>query len=569
MRPGAFGLFFDCPPTLGFLDPQTGQPREGALLDGGIAVLTITGPLEHQESWWWASYHAIRRELETALSWPGVEAVTMKLDTPGGVCAGMLACHRAIRELRAKYGKPVVAFVDELAASAGYGLASACDEIWLPPEGVVGSIGVILCTIDESKRLEKEGIAVRYVVTGNRKADMQPGARITDEVLAVAQEKVDELGALFFEAVGKSRGMKAEEVEVLEAAVFMGESAVAAGLADGVADWPAFLGTLRRSLGASVGTTGTTAQPKVIPMQTRMQATKTKNDAEAAVRVAQSAVAVAKGDALPKAMAALTDALAADKAAGEALAKVTHYRKLEEKTVESPEKAADSAPMSAAPETQPSKDPEAMNSASDMPASGEDEDEEAKGAKALAKAFAAGSQSLKGAGHGALMHYGPAAVLSLCEKALGVKGPRAVVGALGALPERLAAATKLEGRLAKLEGESRTEKVNALVAQAKADGRTLGADHRAKLRAFGAKHGVEELRGMIAMLPKAMRTVSDGQLEAREGDDGRGQFTEAEDAEKEKLLATLTAGMSAEDKAQFEKDFAANLAAKGPKVPKV
>jgi ClpP class serine protease len=251
VRPGAFGFFFDCPEPIGFLGPD-GKPRPDALLDGGIAVLRISGPLEHQDSWCWASYHAIQREVETALAWPDVRALVLKLDSPGGVCAGMLACHRHLRRLRAKHGKPLVAWVDELAASAAYGLASACDEIWMPPEGEVGSIGVILCVVDEGERLKREGVAVRYVVTGKRKADMHPGAPVTDDVLRVAQTKVDQLGGMFFGAVAQARGTTPPAIAGLEAAVFRGKQAVSAGLADGIADWPEFLGTLRGATGDRV-----------------------------------------------------------------------------------------------------------------------------------------------------------------------------------------------------------------------------------------------------------------------------------------------------------------------------
>lgn len=586
VRPGAFGLIFDCPAPCTFLDPETGQPREGALLDGGIAVLSITGPLEHQDSWWWTSYAAILREAELALSWPGVRALVPRYDSPGGVCAGMLAAHRALRALRQKHGKPIVSYVSEMAASAGYGLACASDEIWMPPEAVVGSIGVILCTIDESKHLEKEGIRVRYVVTGARKADLHPGAPVTDDVLQEAQAKVDALGAKFFAAVAQARGMSPEDVEALEAAVFMGETAVDVGLADGVADWEDFLGTLRGTLGGSLaGTSGTVAQQKVETMPTRMQAQKARDEAHAAVGVAQAAVAAAKGAAVASAAKALADALAKADAADAALAafnpsaKVTHYRRLEEKTVESPEKEEEAAASEEAPPaTQPSE--RAEDSTSDMPASGEGDEEDAKNGKAeekaLAKAYAAGTSALKASGFGALQHYGPRALLSLAEKALGVTGVRAVVGALGALPDRLASADKLTARVATLEKEQKksraertTEQVNALVAEAKRAGKTLSAEHRAKLRAFGSKFGVEELRGHIAMLPKAVRTLEDGGLEAKEGDDGRGQFTQAEDAERSRIIDLVTADMTPAEKADYVKDFEARLAANAPKVPRI
>lgn len=565
VRPGAFGLFFDCPAPLAFLDPATGQPRGDAMEEGGIAVLRVTGPLEHQDSWWWASYHAIRREVDTALGWPSVRAVVLKIDSPGGVCAGMLACHRALRELRARHRKPLVAFVDELAASAAYGLASACDEIWLPPEGSVGSIGVILCTIDESAALEKAGVKVRYVVTGARKADMQPGAPLTDEVLSVAQSKVDELGDRFFETVAPARGLNASDIKALEAAMFMGDAAVEVKLADGVSDWGAFLGTLRGTLGATVsedrGTDANAGERK--HMATLMQLQRAKEEADAAVRVAQAAVGAAKGPAMGPAAKALTDALAKF---DEASAKVTHYKKLEEKTVESPDKPDDDAP----PSTVPSKeDEEAMGSKSDMGAEGDEDEPDAKGTKALMKAYAAGTAALKGTAGAALTHYGPRSLLAMAEKALGVQGPQAVIGALSALPERLAAADKLVARVAKLEAKDKTTEVNALVERAKLEGRTQGKEHRAQLRAFGAKHGAAELRGMIAMLPKAVRTQAEGHLAATEGEDGSGQFARAEDEQQKKLLAQITADMTPEQRAEFEKDFTARLAGNAKKTPKI
>jgi ClpP class serine protease len=85
---------------------------------------------------------------------------------------------------------------------------------------------------------------------------MHPGSPITDEVLGVAQSKVDELGRHFFRAVARSRGTSPAAIEGLEAATFTGKSAVAVGLADGVADWPEFLGTLRAGFGASVDISG-------------------------------------------------------------------------------------------------------------------------------------------------------------------------------------------------------------------------------------------------------------------------------------------------------------------------
>jgi ClpP class serine protease len=580
VRPGAFGLTFAVPQAGGFLAWE-GKPREGALLDGGIAVVCAEGPLEHHggDCSWWANYDAILKDIETALMWPGVQALVLKLDTPGGVCAGMLSTHRAIRALRAKHGKPIVGYVDELAASAGYGLASACDEIWLPPEAVVGSIGVILCTVDESEHLKKEGIAVRYVVTGARKADLHPGAALTDEVLAVAQSKVDELGVAFFATVGTARGMKPVAIAALEAAVFMGESAVAAGLADGVADWAEFLGTLRGTLGATVaaGTLGT--QMKVDPtMATKMQAQQAKEKAAVAVTTAQAALAAAKGDAaIERAEAALATALASKIEAAKEMAKVTHRMKHEEVTVETPDSEEKPA-ASEAPATAKSEPPAAaVESTDEAPASSEEPVAAAKSGKlekaaaTLPKGWATATSAYRtrAVGVDAYGIHSPAALFQAAAKATGQTTVPGILGALAALPARLAEAEKVGARVAKLEKNDRAQRIDAIIAAAKPTGKIGGKAHREHLRAEGLKNGSVWLRGHLAVAPVVLRTVAGGGLEAREGDDGAGTFTGAEDDEQKKLLAMITAGMPPEEKATFTADFAANLAAKKSKTPKV
>lgn len=232
--PQAFGCWYDIPGPLRF-DPEA--------IDRGIAVLRLAGPIEKYAVGMWHSYEALAREVECALACDATQKIVLKIDSPGGVAAGMNATHREIRRLRKAYGKPIYTYAI-MACSAAYHVGSAADEVWLSEEDAVGSVGVILCTVDESKRLEKEGVAIRYVVTGERKADLHPGQPVTDDVLDVAQKRVDYLGSLFFKAVGKARagaGLDARGVEKLQAAVFHGPQAVAVGLADGVASWRKFL----------------------------------------------------------------------------------------------------------------------------------------------------------------------------------------------------------------------------------------------------------------------------------------------------------------------------------------
>jgi signal peptide peptidase SppA len=251
------GIVCDVPEPLRFypeaFDDDWGH-HEASILDGGVAVLNLCGPIEHHSSFYWHSYEDLAKQVEAALSCEQVRALVLKVDSPGGVAAGMGENHKNIRRIAKTYGKRVIAYLDEMACSAAYHASSACSEIWLPESAQAGSVGVIMCTVDESAMLDAAGIKVRYVVTGERKADLHPGQPVTDDVLKVAQEHVDTHGAMFFGVVAKARagaGLDSpDKVKALQAAVFIGEDAVRVGLADGVASWPDFLTLVRGSLGA-------------------------------------------------------------------------------------------------------------------------------------------------------------------------------------------------------------------------------------------------------------------------------------------------------------------------------
>lgn len=247
--PQAFGFYYEIPPPIEF---------DAKAIDEGVAILCVRGPLEHHQTYWAHNYEDIEHTVESALAHADTQAAVLKIDSPGGVAAGMGETHARVRELMKAYGKPVYAFANELACSAAYSLASACREVWTTPAGHLGSVGVILGTVDESAMLDKMGIKFRYLVTGARKADLHPGQEVTEDVIKVAQAKVDKLGAQFFASVASARSKapggkklaKPEAVRALQAGVFVGEDAVAVGLADGIASWPTFLGYVKGAVRA-------------------------------------------------------------------------------------------------------------------------------------------------------------------------------------------------------------------------------------------------------------------------------------------------------------------------------
>lgn len=232
---------------------------------GNVAVVTIHGPLEHHATEEWDSYEEILQRVESAMLGTDVEtdtpipasAVILRIDSPGGEAAGATFAHRKLRKLRKKYNVPLYAYANEMAASAAYELACACDEIWLPDTGTVGSIGVIATLYDRTKQNEQTGFNIVLVTSGERKADNHADRVLTDEVRDRVQSRVMQLANVFWAVVAKARGCSVEAIAALEAGVFIGQDAVDVGIADGIAGFDKFL----RMVTASVNTNSGAAAP--------------------------------------------------------------------------------------------------------------------------------------------------------------------------------------------------------------------------------------------------------------------------------------------------------------------
>ncbi|MES2336091.1 MAG: S49 family peptidase [Pseudomonadota bacterium] len=211
-----------------------------ALVDG-IAVIEIVGTLVHRGAWigqssGLTSYEGIAAQLQAALSDPGVRGIALDIDSFGGEVAGAFDLADRIRAARAQ--KPVHAFVAEHALSAGYVLASQADRIILPRTGAVGSIGVVALHTDMSGALDQKGIAVTLIHAGAHKVDANPYQPLPEAVHDQMQRELEVVRFLFAETVAAGRGDRLTHAAAMatEAAVFRGADAIAAGLADDLAD---------------------------------------------------------------------------------------------------------------------------------------------------------------------------------------------------------------------------------------------------------------------------------------------------------------------------------------------
>jgi signal peptide peptidase SppA len=207
----------------------------------GIAVIEIAGTLVHRGAWigqssGLTSYEGIAAQIGAALSDPAVRGIALDIDSFGGEVAGAFDLADRIRAARAQ--KPVQAFVAEHALSAGYALASQADRIILPRTGAVGSIGVVALHTDMSGALDQKGIAVTLIHAGAHKIDANPYQPLPEAVHDQMQRELEIVRFLFAETVAAGRGDRLSDTAALatEAAVFRGADAIAAGLADELAD---------------------------------------------------------------------------------------------------------------------------------------------------------------------------------------------------------------------------------------------------------------------------------------------------------------------------------------------
>lgn len=242
---------------------QTGQPRL-ARREGRTALVDVVGGLVNRGAWVGAdfctglvSYEGLRAQLREIAADPKVDNVILDIDSPGGEASGMFALAAAIRDLRRS--KHVVAVIDDMAASAGYGIAASADEIVVSPTSVVGSIGVVMLHLDKSKSMERRGVTPTFIYAGAHKVDGHAFAPLPDDVRADLQRDVAAFYQQFVATVGEGRGrrLSASAAQKTEARTFIGADAVKAGLADRIGSLDDVLAELNRPSRAR-----TSSQPK-------------------------------------------------------------------------------------------------------------------------------------------------------------------------------------------------------------------------------------------------------------------------------------------------------------------
>lgn len=222
------------------ITPENAPVQEESPPGGGIAVIPVHGILVPRRGQITAmcteltSYERIRSQLSAALNDPSVSEIVLDINSGGGAAVGCKELADYIFQSRET--KPITAIVNFSAYSAAYFIAAACGRIVLSQTSGVGSIGVIMEHMEASKMEEQVGLKFTTIYRGDNKNNGTPHAPLSEQAQTMFQGMIDQMYDVFTSSVAEYRGMPQQAVIDTQAALYNGEDAVTAGLADEVSD---------------------------------------------------------------------------------------------------------------------------------------------------------------------------------------------------------------------------------------------------------------------------------------------------------------------------------------------
>lgn len=201
----------------------------------------------------------VARVLERAFSVRNAKAVALVINSPGGSPVQSRQIYLRIKQLAAEKKLKVLVFVEDVAASGGYMIACAGDEIFCDPSSILGSIGVVGGTFGFQEAIKRLGIERRLYTAGAHKAMLDPFLPENPDDVAKLKALQREIHQIFIALVKESRGarLKGADDTLFTGEYWAGESSIALGLADGIGD---IRSTLRARYGEKV-LTPVIAQP--------------------------------------------------------------------------------------------------------------------------------------------------------------------------------------------------------------------------------------------------------------------------------------------------------------------
>ena len=197
---------------------------DGSIVDGDSVDVPLVGV--HM-----TGGRTVVRAIDAMIADPLVRAIVLRVDSPGGAVLASDQIWRAVR--RARKTKPVVVSMGAVAASGGYYVAAAGDEIWADPSTVTGSIGAFYGKLDVSELADKLGVGIETFKLGKRSGGDSFYRPFTPDERAALADRLRSYYRLFLKRVAEGRRMTVDQVDALgRGRVYSGDAALRLGLVD-------------------------------------------------------------------------------------------------------------------------------------------------------------------------------------------------------------------------------------------------------------------------------------------------------------------------------------------------
>ncbi len=176
--------------------------------------------------------------IQRAFSMKGAKAVAIQINSPGGSAVQSMLIYKRIRDMAEEKDLPVYVFTEDVAASGGYLIALAGDEIYGDASSIIGSIGVVASGFGFDKAIKRLGIERRVYTAGDQKVSLDPfQPEKADDIVRLKQLQAD-VHETFVDLVKERRGRRIKKAgdSLFTGEFWSGKKALELGLVDGISD---------------------------------------------------------------------------------------------------------------------------------------------------------------------------------------------------------------------------------------------------------------------------------------------------------------------------------------------
>lgn len=211
--------------------------KKGINPDTMVGVLDVSGAIMYRKGSMGGdcteltSYEGLKLQTQDMID-EGVKSIVLMTDSGGGQAYGLFSATKHIQKITKQAGVKTTAYVDGSAYSAAYGLAVLADEVIANPQASVGSVGVVVALYNDTKMLDKAGIARQFVYAGDNKIPFDKSGEFTDTFIQDLQKSVDKTYSQFTKHIATNRNLDVQNIIDTQASTYDADEALSMGLVD-------------------------------------------------------------------------------------------------------------------------------------------------------------------------------------------------------------------------------------------------------------------------------------------------------------------------------------------------